>query len=74
MIVSEPGFEPGGVSMGGCCGCKKWLKLIAGLVLILVSANMLQFSPWLIVGLYLALAGLMPMMCQCEACEMKKKK
>lgn len=59
--------------MGGCCECKKWLKLLAGLVLILVSFKMLAFDQWLVVGVYFLLCGLMPMMCKCDACGVKKK-
>lgn len=58
----------------GCCECKKWLKLLAGLVFILVSYKVFILDPWLIVGAYLALCGLMPMACKCDACDMKKKK
>jgi hypothetical protein len=65
--------------MHGCCNGKKWLKILAGLVLILVSASILTFNPWLVVGLYLLLAGACPMLCTCENCaecrtEGKKKK
>ena len=59
---------------GKCCECKKWLKLLAGLVLVLVSAKTLDFDPWLIVGLYLMLRGLLPMMCKCDACAVKDSK
>ena len=62
----------------GCCMCKKVVKILAGLGLIAVGLNMLAYSPWLIVGLYLLLRGVMPLMCKCEccggACEAKKKK
>jgi len=64
----------------GCCDGKKWLKIVAGVALILVSGNVISFSPWLIIGLYLALKGLLPMLCKCECCaptccvEGKKKK
>ena len=60
----------------GCCMCKKVLKILAGLALIGVGMNMLS-NPWLIVGLYLLLRGIIPFMCKCEccgACEMKKKR
>lgn len=50
------------------CGCKLWLKILAGLALILVSGKILNFDPWLIVGLYLALRGIMPMVCKCDPC------
>jgi len=63
--------------MGGCM-CKKILKILAGLALIAVSLNYLIYDPWLIVGAYLLLRGLMPFACKCEgACctmETKKKK
>ena len=58
----------------GCCECKKWLKLLAGIVLILVSLKYLALDPWLVVGVYFALCGLMPMVCKCETCDIKKKK
>ena len=67
---------PGGDFMG-CCMGKKVLRILAGLVLIAVGLGMFLYSPWLIVGLYLLLRGLIPFMCKCEccgACEMKKKK
>lgn len=57
--------------------CKKILRILAGLGLIAVALNMLAYSPWLIVGLYLLLVGLAPFVCKCEGCEacgMKKKK
>jgi len=60
--------------MGGCCGCKQWLKLLAGLILVLVSAKTLNFDPWLVVGLYLMLRGLLPMMCKCDQCKVKDSK
>jgi hypothetical protein len=68
----------GGIIMHGCCGCgcKGWLKIIFGVLLILVGAQVLGFNPWIILGLYLALKGLMPMMCKCDECsktEGKKK-
>ena len=59
------------------CMCKKVLKILAGLGLIAVGMGMYS-NPWLIVGLYLFLRGIMPFMCKCEccggACETKKKK
>jgi hypothetical protein len=68
---------PGGNVMG-CCMCKKVLRILAGLALILVSLGVLNYDPWLIVGLYLALRGVMPLVCKCEAgcctVEGKKKK
>ena len=65
--------------MCGCCGCKKWLALIFGVLLILSGSNVLGFNPWVILGLYFALKGLLPMMCKCDACyeckvEGKKRK
>ena len=57
--------------------CKKVLKILAGLGLILVGLNYLS-DPWLIVGVYLLLRGVVPFVCKCEgACctmEAKKKK
>ena len=64
----------------GCCMCKKALKILAGLALIAAGLGMFPNSngPWLIVGLYLLLRGLLPLMCKCEccsgACEMAGKK
>jgi hypothetical protein len=71
---TAPGFGPGGVPMGGCCMCKKWLKLLAGLVLILISLKYLALDPWLVIGVLFVLIGLMPMLCKCDECEVKKKK
>ena len=60
----------------GCCMCKKVLKILAGIGLIAVGLGMFA-NPWLVVGLYLLLRGVMPLMCKCEccggACETKKK-
>ena len=58
----------------GCCGMKKWLKILAGLALIYASylgKNMMFvfFDPWMIVGLYLLLRGLLAMFCQCDCCK-----
>ena len=53
----------------GCCMGKKVLKILAGLALIGVSLNVMVFNYWLIVGLYLLLAGLMPFVCPCEGCK-----
>ena len=61
----------------GCCMGKKWLNILAGLVLILIAIGVFSFNYWLIVGLYLLLKGLMPFLCPCEccgACKMGKKK
>ena len=63
----------------GCCMCKKVLKILAGLALIAYGLHVLQYDqnfPWLIAGLYLALRGVMPMVCQCDAacCTMEGKK
>ncbi len=59
----------------GCCECKKWLKLLAGIVFILGSLKLyLAFDPWLVLGAYFVLCGLMPMVCKCEMCDVKKKK
>ena len=58
----------------GCCGCKKWLKLLAGIVLVLASVKILVFDPWLVLGLYLVLAGLLPMLCKCDCCAVGMKK
>ena len=60
----------------GCCMCKKVLKILAGLGLIAVGLNMLTYNAWLVVGLYLLLAGIMPFVCKCEGgcCTMPDKK
>jgi len=47
--------------------------MLAGLVLILVSVKMLVLDPWLVVGAYLLLRGLLPMLCKCDSCNVKKK-
>ncbi|MFA5106399.1 MAG: hypothetical protein WC506_05585 [Candidatus Micrarchaeia archaeon] len=69
------------------CMCKKILKILAGLALIAGAFNvgfaLTLTSAWLVIGLYLLLAGLMPFICKCECCcggsccdmgEMKGKK
>ena len=58
----------------GHYGCKMVLKILAGAVLILGSLKYLQFDPWLIVGLYLLLAGIAPFVCKCDCCSMENKK
>ncbi len=58
----------------GCCMCKKVLKVLAGLVLVLVSMKMLVFDPWLVLGVYLVLAGLAPFVCSCDCCAVGTKK
>jgi len=61
----------------GCCMCKKVLKILAGIALILASVNMLPVNPWMVLGLFLLLAGLAPFVCQnCESgcCSTGKKK
>ncbi len=77
-----PETTPGGYIMG--CMCKKVLKILAGLALIAGAFNvgfaLTLTSAWLIVGLYLLLAGLAPFVCKCDWCsgccgmEGKKKK
>lgn len=59
----------------GCCMCKKIVKILAGLALIAVSLKYLAYDPWLVVGLYLLLVGLAPLVCKCEdaCCGVKKK-
>ena len=59
----------------GCCMCKKALKILAGLGLIAVGMGMYN-NPWLVVGLYLLLRGVVPMVCKCESgcCTMPEKK
>lgn len=51
------------------------LKILAGAVLIAGSFGYLgspQFEmPWLIVGLYLLLRGIAPLVCKCDCCAMK---
>jgi hypothetical protein len=68
--------KPGGSVMG--CMCKKILRILSGLALVFVSLRYLMYDPWLIVGLYLLLRGLLPMVCGCEgsccAVEGKKKR
>jgi len=57
--------------------CKKWLKLLGGLGLILGSLGYLPLNPWLVLGLMFFLMGLVPMFCKCEccgACDVGKKK
>ncbi|MCX6770813.1 MAG: hypothetical protein NTX79_02045 [Candidatus Micrarchaeota archaeon] len=52
------------------------MKILTGLALIAVGLGMFLYSPWLIVGLYLLLRGVIPMMCKCEGCgtcETRKK-
>jgi len=60
------------------CICKKVLRILAGLALIAVSLKYIADMPWLIVGTYLLLRGVIPFVCKCEgACctmETKKKK
>lgn len=63
----------------GCCMCKKVLRIVAGLALVGVGMGMLNYNAWLIVGVYLFLRGVMPLMCKCDgccgsSCETKKKK
>jgi len=67
-------YMPGGYVMG--CMCKNVLRILAGIALMLASASIISYSPWLIVGLYLALRGVMPMVCKCEGgcCTVEKKK
>ena len=65
--------------MYGCCGpcgCGRWLKIIFGVLLLLTGTGVLGFNPWVVLGLYLLLKGLMPMLCKCDECmvEGKKKK
>ena len=54
--------------------CKMVLKILAGALLILGSLNVIPAEPWLIVGLYLLLAGIAPFVCKCDCCEMGAKK
>lgn len=57
------------------CVCKGWLKIIFGVLLMLSGAGVLGFNPWVILGLFFALKGLMPMLCKCDdCCDMKKRK
>ena len=63
----------------GCCMCKKFLNILAGLALIAIAMNMFTLNYWLVVGLYLLLKGIMPFICACGCCkdgvcDMKKKK
>jgi len=53
----------------GCCGCKKWLKLLAGLAFLAIVGGYLNYSPWLVFGLYYLLAGLLPIFCPCDCCK-----
>ena len=57
--------------------CKKALKIVVGLALIGIGLKMLPVDPWLVLGLFLLLAGLAPFMCKgCAAgcCEVSDKK
>ena len=62
----------------GNYGCKMVLKILAGALLIAGNLGYLgapQFEmPWLIVGLYLLLAGIAPLVCKCDCCAMKAGK
>ena len=60
----------------GCCMCKKALRILVGLALIGVGMNYLMLNPWLVVGVYLLLRGVMPFVCKCEGgcCTMPDKK
>ena len=62
----------------GCCMCKKFLNIIAGLVLVAIAMNLFILNVWLVIGLYLFLKGIMPFICSCEcckgACDTKKKR
>jgi hypothetical protein len=60
----------------GCCMCKKVLKIIAGLALIGISLGLMGYDPWLIIGVYLLLRGVMPFVCKCggNCCSMEGKK
>lgn len=55
-----------GDGLMGCCMCKKVLKILAGLALIGISLNYLTMDVWLVVGAYLLLAGVVPLVCKCE--------
>ncbi|MCX8194968.1 MAG: hypothetical protein N3G22_02580 [Candidatus Micrarchaeota archaeon] len=58
-----------------CCGCKSWLKLIFGALLILSGSGVLGFNPWVVLGILIALLGVSPMLCKCEeCCAVPKKK
>ena len=50
------------------CMCKKWLKLLGGLGLILVSLNYIKLDPWLVLGAMFFLMGLVALICKCECC------
>ncbi|VVB99591.1 Uncharacterised protein [uncultured archaeon] len=59
------------------CMCKKWLKLLGGLGLILVSMKYLPLDPWLVLGAMFLLIGLCGIVCKCDCCggcEMPGKK
>ena len=60
---------PGGNFMG-CCMGKKILKILAGIGLLGVGMSYLNYTtaPWMIVGAFLFLAGLLPLVCKCECC------
>lgn len=49
-------------------GCKTWLKLLAGLAFIGLAMGYLNYSPWLVLGVYFLLRGIMPFFCKCECC------
>lgn len=59
------------------CMCKKWLKLLGGLGLVLVSMKYIPADPWMVLGAMFFLMGLLPLFCKCECCaawEGKKRK
>ena len=58
----------------GSCVCGKWLKIVFGVLLMLSGASVLGFNPWVVLGLFFALKGLMPMICKCDSCDMEGKK
>lgn len=51
----------------GCCMCKKVLKILAGLALVGVSLKYLSVDPWLVLGVFLVLVGIAPLVCGCES-------
>ena len=54
----------------GCCICKKILKILAGLGLIGVGTSFFNYTtaPWMIVGAFLLLTGMLPFICKCGCC------
>lgn len=57
---------------GGMYGAKTWLRIVAGILLI--TSIFLNYSPWLIVGIYILGKGMMSLLCMCDDCKLMAKK